>query len=129
MDFAELVGDTPDEDQFVWTVGRYVILHFDLVQTTGMNRDDARVAIAGCTAVTRAKHVGGSVYLVPTASAERGAALFWNRLHRATDGLLVEGDSFYVHYSGDKKNQIGAIAQVVSAGADALSTVKVPDAG
>lgn len=125
-DFGSLVDVVPDEDQLVEGIGEYLVFHFDLVQPEGTSRTKAREAIAVRLALSKALQVGGSVHLVPAADAYPDAIVFWNRLSKTTAGGLIEGDSFYLHYSGDKQNSIGGIAQVVPPGSTTLVRVAAP---
>lgn len=132
--FARLSGSGVDAEQFVWSHGRYLVLHFELVTTIGddkVDRSNVYDSVAQIVKNANGTWLGGSVDIVPllpNTSSERSAALFWNALEEETRERLLPGDAFYVHYAPDVKNLMGGIGQVVPLKMVGLSRVKVPPA-
>ncbi len=131
-DFAASVGAGVKNDTYVWANGRYLILHFDLINISpsgSVDRADVYDDINCIVGQNGGTRLTESVYLVPLLmdeTSERCAAMFWNALRIATAGKLRQGDSFYVHFAPDTKNLLGGLAEVVPSGSNMLLVANVP---
>jgi hypothetical protein len=128
--FAESLSAPADQDDLNWSDGQYLMLHFDLMAIGPLgplNRSSVFEAINAFVEHNRGTRLGSSVYiapLLPRMPSQRSAALFWNELCDILTGLLVCGDSFYLHHASS--SQMGGIAQMVPEGKKTLEHVQVP---
>lgn len=135
-DFAKLVkGKVDPAAHFLWADGRYILLHFDLVNVnakgTEVHREDVYADVGEVVEANHGVRLGGSVYVIPLLPAKTSeccATEFWNVLADKTAGKLRYGDAFYLHYAPDLKNLLGGITQIVPANKKSLGKVQVPDA-
>jgi hypothetical protein len=131
--FGKMVGAVPEPNRSVWSEGRYLILHFDLVTTWGgspVSRQDVYDAIPDIVEVNGGGRLGGSVFMIPLLPSKtslRCAAEFWNALQGKIANKLLPGDSFYLHYAPDVRNLLGGIAQVVPSESRSLGVANVPE--
>ena len=132
--FARMGRGGVDTDGFSAGMGKYLLLHFELMtvddQDRSVDRQDVYGVVEGIVKKLRGAQLTGTVDLLPLPrdrSSERYAAQFWNALVKALEDLLRPGDSFFLHYSGRGLDRIGAIAQVVPAHQRTLSKVEVPE--
>ena len=126
-----------NEPSLVLGVAEYVLLHYSLVTQRPANVKDAGEAIRKLARHLRGFTIDGSVWVLPQPSDEEiaasgikeklasvgWAAFVWNSVADVTGGLLTEGDTVYVHYSGHLLDKIGVAGQVVPAGASGLANV------
>jgi hypothetical protein len=133
-DFAEANRAKIQLGQFAWNEGRYLILHFDLINIHPIGdikaqRREMYETVESLVLESGGRRLGGSVYFIPVLpnhNAEVSAAVFWNVLAKTTAEKLFDGDSFFLHYSSAKIDLIGGLGQTIKIGEDSLKPVVVP---
>ena len=117
--FAERIKATLQSRRFVWSNGRYVLLHFDLITISPdgeVDRSETYKAIGEMIAANNGMKLSESVYLLALLkgrSPKYTAAVYWNRLGDSLAGGLLNGDKFFLHFDPGLSGLLGAIAEVV----------------
>jgi len=133
-EFAASIGASVQDNRYVWGNGRYLVLHFDLINVGPagpVDRGEVYSIINHTVGLVGGTRLTQSVYLVPLIAgetSERCAATFWNELRAATAGQLRPGDSFYIHFAPDTKNLLGGLAEVLPLDSNTLLAAVVPAA-
>ena len=98
------------------------VLHFDLVRAVKkrvIERADF-VEVLRLFLELKGKHLTGSVYAVPARDLKE-ASRFWIELVEITEGELVPGDVFYLHFVHE--GVMAVIAEIVAEGKTSLQKV------
>ena len=127
--FSKYVGSNSQEGGYFVGAGRYLLLHFDLHRPQNDTPKKVHIyeEIKNFIKSKEGSRLGGSVFFIPlpdTETSEKYAITLWNKMSELLDGKLSQGDSFFLHYAPDIKNQIGGISQVITDNDTTLSKVK-----
>lgn len=117
--FARALGAAVDQHGYFKDDGRFLALHFDLMESSPGTRAKTRGEILGFVTNSGGARVTSSVFFVPIpdgAVTDEFALGFWNELASATRDQLAAGDEFYVHYAGIAPDHLTTRSQVVAEG-------------